>query len=134
MEHTLQVEGRVTEQDPRFDLIAESIQQINLRGPSFLVLTNQSGSYVQAAGARLRLTVEYRQVTPFGFRHFVLGRSPEQTKEVGINYTGGTIRVMANEVLTVRDAVDVFRSFHESGTAPPAFVRRETTDRFQSHQ
>src|SRR4051812_34895394 len=101
----LETESANPIQNPSFEVVERVVSAISPRSPSFFILSDNSGSYVQVAGARLRLTVEYRQVTPFGFRHFVLGRPPLAETEMSINYTGGAIRLRTSEILSLPRAI-----------------------------
>ena len=129
---TFEIEGHAPARGTAFADIEAAIGRISPRGPSFFILQDETGSYVQAAGARARLTVEFRHVTRFGFRHYVLGRRAESNGEASVNYSGGPIRVQSNEILTTRDAVAIFREFFDAGTVSNDYARRETTSMFES--
>lgn len=72
-------------------------------GNSFCILTANDESYVQCAGAKSKLTIEYRKYMGRKFSHYVLGTPKEEKKEVSIRYSGGYIKVKQNEVLTNKD-------------------------------
>lgn len=114
--------------EPPFAVIADSLRRISPRGPGFFSLTRDDGSYVQVAGATLRLTVEYREVRGGSFRHFVLGAEANADRTAKqINSRSGQINLLANEVLTVNDAVVVFRCFYETGRIPDSYTLRDRT-------
>jgi hypothetical protein len=117
--------------EPPFAVIADSLRRISPRGPGFFSLTRDDGSYVQVAGATLRLTVEYRQDSNGTFRHFVLGTESilGRTRKQ-INSRAGQINLLANEVLTVDNAITVFRCFYETGKIPDGYTLRDDTARF----
>ncbi|MHB0972463.1 MAG: hypothetical protein ACYC7A_22255 [Thermoanaerobaculia bacterium] len=100
---------------------------ISPRGPSHFTLSDASGSYVQAAGARLRLTIEYRKTDHVGFRHYVLGVADRPTTLNSVNSTAGIITVQTNEILAISSAKEVFRTFMQTGSIPERFLLRETT-------
>jgi hypothetical protein len=127
----LESEGAPPIDNPSLGAVERSVSAISPRGPSYFILTDSSGSYVQVAGARLRLTVEYREVTPFGLRHFILGREPLVETLVSINYTGGAITLRTSEVLSLPRALDIVRTFYASGSVPKHFTRREATSTFR---
>jgi hypothetical protein len=128
---TLEVDGRLPQARPAFEDIEKALNAISLRGPSYFTLTDETGSYVQAAGARLRLTIEYRKKHRFGFQHFVLGVPDRPTTLNSINSTAGIITVQTNEILSLTAAIEVFRVFFENGSIPSRFVLRETTETFR---
>ena len=116
---------------PPFAIIADSLRRISPRGPGFFSLTHDDGSFMQVAGATLRLTVEYREVRGASFRHFVLGAEANADRTMKqINSRSGQINLLANEVLTVDDAVIVFRRFYETGKVPDGYTLRDDTARF----
>ena len=124
---TLQVEGQPPIASPSIEVVHELLGRIHPRGPSFFVLTRSDGSYLQCAGARLRLIVELRRITGSSFEHFVLGRSPASTEVTSINYSGGAIALRRHEILALSEATDIFAEFYRTGDAPSAFLRRDTT-------
>jgi hypothetical protein len=126
----LESEGTSTISSVSLDTVLEAIRGISARGPSFFTLTDEAGSYVQAAGARLRLTIEFRRNTRFGFRHYVLGKPGKAETATSINYSGGAVTLQLNEILALRDAEAVFQSFFLRGDVPPEYILRDTTDAF----
>lgn len=128
---SLEVEGAPPKSNPTGDGIEGALRLIHPRGPSFFILSDRGGSYVQAAGARLKLTVEWRKQSAAGFAHYVLGRkeSSSRAQEV-IGGTAGPITVFLHEVLDVEEAVSIFRGFFLKGRPPEAFALRDDTARF----
>ena len=97
-----------------------------------MTLSHPTRGYVQAAGARLRMTVELRQYDASGnFRHFVLGRTSSEVTDASVNTAAGTIRLKSNEILTAQDALMIFRSFFDDVAVPPGYLVRETTQMFK---
>ncbi|MEO8379147.1 MAG: hypothetical protein ABI779_05745 [Acidobacteriota bacterium] len=128
---TFEIEGGKPLHNPPFELVRQLLSSINPKGPSYFVLSDETGSYLQAAGARLRMTVEHRRVTPFGLQHFVLGTDTADETEISINYSGGAIRLRRSEVLSLSRAIEIFRNFYETGNRPEDLARRETTVAFK---
>ncbi|HEX9997852.1 MAG TPA: hypothetical protein VGB45_11955 [Abditibacterium sp.] len=110
--------------------VEAALLQIHPLNRSFFILSRDDESYVQVAGAKLRLIVEFRHVANNSFRHFVLGRHPSETKMVSINYSGGIIQLQKNEILQIENAIEVMFSFMQSGVIPPEYHLREITDDF----
>jgi hypothetical protein len=91
---------------------------------------NENGDYVQTAGARLRLIVEYRRVCGNLFQHFVIGWNSQDQRERSINYSGGAIRLQTNEILNISKAKEIFEHFYSFGTIPDGFLLRNVTKSF----
>ncbi len=114
-------------------VIADALGRISPQGPGYFSLTASDGSYVQTAGARLMLTVEYRRITNDGFVHYVLGdsqrddRAPRQ-----INSSVGFINLFAHEILDVDSAIEVFCHFLRHQDVPTRFTLRDDSVRFFS--
>ena len=123
-------EGAQPVADPAIEEIVAAVSRISPRGPSYFILSDDTGSYVQVAGARLRLTVEYRSNSRFGFRHFVLGREGRPETMSSVNYSGGAISLQLREILSLPAALEVLRTLFLTGDVPAAFHRRETTGIF----
>ena len=116
--------------NPTWEDIESALLGIHPKMRSFFVLSGRK-SYVQAAGAKLRLTIEYRAKKLFSHRHFRVGREPLSEEEVSLNYSGGAIRVRKSEVLTLEDCLSVFRAFFESGQVRGSYHLRELDDSFR---
>ena len=117
-------------QDPSWADIETAVSAIHPRTRSYFILTGSSG-YVQAAGARLRLTIEYRDERRDPFSHYRLGSFPISDDEISLNYSGGGISVRKSEVLTLDECLKVFRHFFETESIPSDFAMRELTATFR---
>lgn len=117
--------------NPSCEYIAERVRSITPKGPGYFWLTSAGGSYVQTAGARLKLTVEYRLQNGGNFQHFVLGDAGGSDLSMRqINSASGQINLLANEVLDMDDAIEIFCCFLETGSIPERFSLRDDTNRF----
>ncbi len=123
----LQLEDRPPVLTPSSDEVIAALAQLHPRGPSFVILSRDDGSYVQTAGAKLRLTVEYRQMNPSNFRHFTLGKIPADPRPTCINCKCGPIHCHLNESMTLNDAEIIFKEFLENGRVPGSYVLRDRT-------
>ena len=112
---------------PTWEEIESALLAIHPKTRSFFVLSGRK-SYVQVAGARLRLTIEYRVRKLFSHDHFRVGREPLSGEELSLNYSGGAITVRKSEVLTLEDCLAVFRSFYESEQVPGGYHLRRLDD------
>ncbi|MFP4164630.1 MAG: hypothetical protein ACLFQB_08720 [Chitinispirillaceae bacterium] len=89
-----------------------------------------TGSYVQAAGARLRLTVEARLCEKGGFRHYVLGTNPRNERTAYINCRVGPIHVMQSQMLVLDDARKIFARFLKRAELIKSYDLQDVTSRF----
>lgn len=109
----LEAENRVVLVDPSADAVREYLLALEPEGDSsFAYLTRDDGSYVQVAGGGATCVLEWRNVAER--RHNRAGRidAPDAASEMAVvPYSGGTIRVRANERVDIRVVVDVFLAF-----------------------
>ncbi len=118
--------------DPSVEEVEALLDTLHPKERCFFSLTDtRTGSYVQVAGARRRLTVEARQCTRTGFTHSVLGRRPRNAKGAHINCRVGPIHLVRSQVLTLDDAKRVFRQFLETGGIPPGYELEDVSSRYQ---
>jgi hypothetical protein len=127
----LEREGDPPLDDPDWEAVDEALGRIRSRGPSFFILSDAGGSYVQALGNQRRLTVEFRQVAPGGdLAHFVLGQGPATEEVTVFQSSAGRFAVYRHEALSLEDARRIFSHFYETGGVPSAYALREVTGEF----
>lgn len=124
---TLEGEGLPPLEEPEWPAVEHALRQLSPDGRGYVILTADDGSYVQVAGSRQELTIEYRQTIGTRFRHFVLGKRADETSDAELVTSVGTISLRSNEVLTLDDALSVCRHFFIDGAVPEQFTLRETT-------
>src|ERR1044071_4701924 len=108
---------------PPWSVIEQMISNLGPSSHGFTTLSHKSRGYVQAAGAKLRMIVEYREIFDDGsFHHYVIGKAEMNDKETSISTSAGIIRLRSNEILNANLAVEVFRAFYDGQTVPPEFV------------
>ena len=120
-EYEIKTESKTIE-NPTLVIILENLNEFNPHIKSFFILTNDSGDFVQCAGARLRLTIEYKRLQS---ELSVLGLNKENKYRISVNYSGGALSIQRNEVLTIKDAIKVFESFYKSGEIPESYILRQ---------
>jgi hypothetical protein len=127
----LEAEGRSPVQGPDWANVETIVANLGSRGCGYTTLSNSTG-YVQAAGARPRMIVEYRELNRDGtFHHYVLGKSPtSEPKRTSINSSSGIIQLNSNEVLSAKSALEIFRSFFDHKVVPSNYTRRDITALF----
>ncbi|RYG65059.1 hypothetical protein EON80_18070 [bacterium] len=127
---TLEQQGQKTLQNPSPIEVEAALRQIDPQHRSYLILNRPDDSYIQVAGSRLKLTIEFREVQGDSFHHYVLGRFPTESRQVVISCSCGPITVQRNEVLLIEDAVRVAKEFMESGRVPEEYALRDVTGMF----
>jgi hypothetical protein len=110
--------------NPTLELITKHLNEINPRFKSFFILTNDLGDFVQCAGAKLRLTIEFRHFNDLN----VIGSDKPKKEEISINYSGGAITIQRNEVLTINDAIKIFETFYNTGNIPDDYLLRKVSE------
>jgi hypothetical protein len=123
-------------QNPDWDKIESSLKLIDPLDKTFFVLTNDLGSFIQCAGSKDELTIELRENENLNtFKHFVVGKggnlSPLNTIWTQIDCRVGPIRIHYNEVMTIKDAVDIFKAFFNNETLPLTYKKRNVTKQFR---
>ncbi|MHC0039552.1 hypothetical protein [Pseudoneobacillus sp. C159] len=108
-------------ENPTLETILKNLYEINSRTKSFFTLSNDSGDFVQCAGEKLRLTIEYKHNKNLG----TLGLEEENKEPTSINCSVGPITVQKNEVLTINDAINVFETFYKTGEIPTKYELRQ---------
>jgi len=127
----LQREHKTDIDAPAWQEVVHALETIDPRRSGFVILSRPDGSYVQCAGARLRLIIEWRKtITGSEFKHFVIGKTSDKHKATSINTSVGIIQLQQNEILSIKNAAEVFQRFYDSGTIPESYVVRDVTDKF----
>jgi hypothetical protein len=122
-------------EDPKPMDIQNTLKSINAESNCYFILTSEKGSYIQCAGDANKLCVEFREMTGKSFKHYILGVQRSKKKEMQIRWDTihchvGPIRVHDNEVLKLRDAIEIFYCFLDNGDVPQIFQRRNVTKYF----
>lgn len=117
--------------DPSWEAVDKAISSLHPKDRCYFSLNNvDTRSYVQLAGARLRLTVESRVYSEKSFRHFVFGRPERNDKEAYINCRIGSIHLVRSQVLTIDDGRSIFLHFYKNGILPNQYELQELTNGF----
>jgi len=99
---------------------------------SFCILDDAAtGDYVQTAGTKFKLLIEYRKYSGDSFKHVVLRKAKAMDKaQVHVHCNSGPITVRKNEVMTFQEAVEVFGSFLKTKEIPSGYFGRDITKSF----
>ena len=92
---------------------------MSMTNKSFFILSIED-EYIQCAGARAKLTVEYKLD-----KIYRVGLDKADKSPVSINYSGGIIQLYANETLSINLAKEIFHSFFENKIIPDNYILRE---------
>ncbi len=130
--HRLESQDGTCIEAPNLDDVERLIRNLHPKENAYVILSDSDGSYVQVAGARLRLTVEFRERSKLGFIHWVLGSGDISDDLDSINCSVGPIEILKHERLCLDDAIRAFGSFLERGTVPASFTRRDDSARFNA--
>lgn len=114
------------------ELARVSLEELSVEHePTFVIVDDETDSYVQAAGSRERLTVEWRQYkSKETFEHFVAGLKQEPGSVVQLKTFYGQVDVHENECLKASDAKLIFAAFIKTGQRPDAYEWRNSTANF----
>ncbi|WP_222403467.1 hypothetical protein [Rhizobium leguminosarum] len=130
---TLTLEGQQAFTTPSIALTEAAVDWLRPPGgPGFLLLENDaSEDYVQVGGGREAYIVEWREYANEGFRHWVAGRSGNDTKrEIKIAGNGTHFLGKANERLSNANVKDILGAFARGTSKPQEFVWRDITAQF----
>jgi len=132
---SLEIEGYRTVDNPTAEYISRALEQITPRKPSFFILSRPDGSFVQAAGSRICLSVEVRFIRPNVFQHGIVGVETDDedgSELTHVAYSCGTLVVQKKEVLKVRDAQIIFGAFLRTGQIPMPYLVRDVTKLYEN--
>ncbi|MBL0144656.1 MAG: hypothetical protein IPP48_01735 [Chitinophagaceae bacterium] len=128
------ISKQIDTENPSWEFIRNSLTKIDPTLKSYFILSDNLTYYVQCAGSKTRLTVEYRKLLGETFKHFILGNKIneklEEKKWDQIDCKVGPIQVYDTEVLTISDAENIFKSFYEKGDKPQHYSYRDVTEQF----
>lgn len=117
--------------EPQWTKVEESLKQIDPNTKCYFILTSDSGSYIQCAGSKEKLTIELRETKDGTFKHYVIGKGDGEnslrTVWQTIDCRVGPIRVHDNEVLGLTDAVANFKFFYTDSIHLTEYKKRNVT-------
>ncbi|GLX70255.1 hypothetical protein [Paenibacillus glycanilyticus] len=134
---TMQFQGQVDnhlveEEAVDFAFVEKFLKQMNHSTSSFCTVSLNDFCYIQCAGSSKEMTIEWREGSESGFRHFVIGRHALIKIKRRIKYSGGNIIIKSNEVLHFEDARLLFKVFFEqTDIRSLTYSLRETTEMFE---
>lgn len=127
----LEIDGQETIYSPSAADVERALASLDMNGPGFCILTRSDGSYVQTAGTKVGLLVEYRHVEGDTFRHYVFGNPKGDHTPTSIRYRSGTLQLLRSEVLLVSEAREIFITFLALGQIDPRWELRDITENFE---
>jgi len=130
MEQILEIENAAPIKSPTAADVERAVASIDLKGPAFCILTHTDGSYVQTAGSKVGLLVEYRNVNGNSFTHYVIGTRSPDTAPTSVRYKHGSLQLRRNEIMLVSEAREIFVWFLAMGQIDPKWNLRDITENF----
>jgi hypothetical protein len=118
---------------PTLTQLGAAVDSLTLQGgPGFLILEGATEDYTQAAGGDDKLTVEWREYSNGGFRHWVAGSIGGAANEdiAKIETNGCVVTVLKNEVLTSEEVKTILEAFARGQGKPTQYRWRDMTARF----
>ncbi len=109
------------------DLILERLKTIDPFLSPYIILETQDKNYIQAAGAKNRLTIELRIYSGDSFKHFVIGKKEQSKIWCVIDSKVGPIRVLQHEILNFEDAAFLFKTFFRTHDIDTNYNKRNVT-------
>ncbi|CAG7652758.1 hypothetical protein PAESOLCIP111_06620 [Paenibacillus solanacearum] len=132
MEFQLEVDSHVMEEiEPELNFVIDFLKQMNGSTSSFCTLAYSDYLYLQCAGSKSKMTIEYREPYKDGFKHFVIGIRSFIKISTKVSYSGGEIKVRTNEVFNFKQAEELFKTFYNERRILDKYVLRETTEMFK---
>ena len=116
--------------NPDKEFIITYLKQMNNKTSSFCTLSLNDHHYVQCAGEKDKMIIEYRKPHELQFYHFVLGKGSNKIENSSIKYSGGNIELKKNEILNYNDACMIFECFFEGKDFSSEYVFREISSMF----
>ncbi|WP_420322196.1 hypothetical protein [Flagellimonas sp.] len=114
-----------------WDGIKSELNKLDGIENGYLTLENDNGDYIQCAGNKSMLTVEYRLNSKPNFKHYVIGKgkdkSPMKVSWSVLQTNVGEIMVHKEEVLDLKDAELIFKEFYETQAIPSELNKRNVT-------
>ena len=131
MEDKFEIDGQDPISSPAAADVERVLASLDLKGPAYCILTKPNGSYLQTAGTKVGLLVEYREVNGDSFQHFVFGHRNGDASATSVRYKYGSLHLMRNEVLLVNEAREIFMWFLATGQIAEGWNMRDITDTFE---
>ena len=117
--------------NPAEEQLEEGLLQLQLRGPTFAILSREDDSYVQVGGVTPDQTVEARLYEDESYRHYIAGRSFPSGPTSHIPMNNGGVHVYANEVLEHSEVFDIMRRFLRDQELHPDYQWRDVSHVYQ---
>jgi len=130
----LEVEGKPPLENVKAPQLRSTLKALRSYGPaSYASLTDESGNYLQVAGGGVTCMMEKRDVAANRhFRAYQDKRSPVFADGSILAFSGGEIKLLADEWFTSADVEETFLAFLE-GNPPPSRIKwRDITDILQA--
>lgn len=128
----LTVENEISVPWPRLEQVYQAIDRLTAKGgPGFMILEGPGEDYVQVAGGDRVYTLEWREHSGDGFRHWVAGiLGAPGDADVIIRTNEFHVTVKKNERLNSTEVKTILKAYTERAGRPAGFAWRDVTERF----
>ena len=130
IETIMEVEGRDPLGNPSEQELSDAIASLNGSDPSYCIIQDQNGSFVQFLGCADSLTVEWHICGEDAEEHYIIGRDDDDESSVVITHSQGETEVFKSESLTAAAAQPIGHAFRSDADLPEGFVVRDVSDLF----
>jgi hypothetical protein len=126
----LEVEGKPAVEQPTEKQIRAAVLKLRSYGPhSYAALTDDGGNYLQVAGGGVTCLLERRNASSGQhFRAFHGKPSSVFADGTALAFSGGEIRLNADEWFTSEVVADAFSAFRSGAPLPAGISWREVTN------
>lgn len=107
--------------------ILEILKSIDPLKTPYVILELDGKGYIQAAGSSNRMVIEARIYSGEKFLHYVIGNRNFSKVWCIVECKVGPIRVLENEVLNIKDAIELFTTFIKTGEINQDYNKRNVT-------
>jgi hypothetical protein len=97
----------------------------------YVIFVSDDDNFIQCAGSLGNLAVEIRIYNLGAFKHFIVGKKNLSKVWHTINCKVGPIRVLGNEDLEIKDAIELFEYFYIKNDIPLGYNKRNVTKNFK---
>ncbi len=130
IETIMEVEGGEPLGNPTPEEVSSAVFSLNGNDPSYCVIQDGNGSFVQFLGRAEALTVEWHICGEEGEEHYIVGHDNDDETSVIITYRDGETEVFTSEALTAKEAAPIGLAFLANTDLPEGFVVRDVSDLF----
>ncbi len=131
IETIMEVEGCEPLGNPSLEEVTAAVASLNGSGPSYCIIQDENGSFVQFLGSAESLTVEWHICGDDAEEHYIVGRDDDDETSVMICHSDGETEVFCSESLTATEAQPIGVAFLSNADLPVGLVVRDVSELFE---